>query len=164
MTNVMRRLVCGVGILLLGACAAPAHLPRPTISVPTATSLPATDVVQTLISQLRADEVVVVFVTLEGIPRTLTVAYQLNEQKIVAAQQDFEVSLVGESERSVHAITRRVIAQLDAGAGIDRVIMREQIGHLAPQPMLVQPADMRAWASGQIDDNAYHARWCCTPP
>lgn len=150
----MRCSVLGLAILVLSACAA--------ATPPAATET----VVQTLRAQLQADAVVVQQISLTpGPPATLTVEYMLNEEKIAAqAEQSMEVTLPGESERSVHAITRRVVQQVAAGAPIERVILREHLGAAPAQGMLVMLADMQAWVNGTIDDNQYHARWCCTAP
>jgi hypothetical protein len=57
-----------------------------------------------------------------------------------------------------------VLEQVAAGAPIDRVVLQEYNGGYLANASAVAVSDMQDWAAGKLDDNQYHARWCCTPP
>jgi hypothetical protein len=166
-------------LLLLIACApAPAGVSAPTSTAPQAQSpqpqptqqpspqgVTTGPVVDALRAALQSDEVSVQAIELSGSePATLTVQFTWNEQKMASMNLDIELMIIYERERSVHAITRRVLEQVAAGAPIERVVLQEyNAGYLA-SASAVALSDMQDWAAGKLDDNQYHARWCCTPP
>jgi hypothetical protein len=171
------RLLAIALLLALAACGGPA---RPAATVqpaaapqPSAASSPAPatqpgattqavqgDVADTLKAQLQQDQVLVSSIRLtEGNPAVLAIDYQFDRRRYESTSLNIDVALSQESERNIHAISRRVAALVAAGIKIDRVDLRMDVDDRSGISWQIDAADMLAWASGTISDDDYRRIW-----
>lgn len=147
-------------VLLLAGCASPlaaeptpTPAPTPTVApTPTPTLAQIADVLK---AQLIADQIAVRTIAADaGALPTLTIVYDVN----ATSAADIGAAL----EKTIYTVSKRVAAQVEGGAAIDRVVLTLMVGETQVGSTRIAARDMVAWSKGELTDPQFQLRWSQT--